>query len=130
MTTEERSNLMSRVRSKNTAPELITRKMLHSLGYRFRLHKKDLPGSPDIVLPRYRTVIFIHGCFWHGHSCSKGKIPSSNSQFWREKIESNIKRDKQREGSLESLGWKVITIWECEIKKSHELGMFLKSRLK
>jgi len=121
---------MSRVRSKNTAPELAVRKLLHSLGYRFRLHKKDLPGSPDIVLPRHKTVFFIHGCFWHGHTCSKGKMPKSNSQFWNEKIAGNIQRDRHGRKSLENLGWNVITLWECEIKKSHELGTLLKSILK
>ena len=107
---------MSRVKSKNTWPELFIRSRLHSLGYRFRLHKKGLPGHPDIVLKKYKTVIFINGCFWHGHTCPRGKLPNKNHAFWLEKIEKNKARDKENIEELELLGWNVIIIWTCESK--------------
>jgi DNA mismatch endonuclease, patch repair protein len=111
-----RSRMMSGIRGKDTKPEIIVRKALHKAGYRFRLHRKDLPGNPDIVLPKYRTVIFVHGCFWHGHMCKNFKWPKTRPEFWREKIEGNIERDKRDIAALEALGWNVKVIWECEIR--------------
>ncbi|HML88955.1 MAG TPA: very short patch repair endonuclease [Methylomusa anaerophila] len=116
---QKRSSIMSKVHSKDTKPELIVRKLLYSMGYRFRLHRTDLPGKPDIVLPKYHTVIFVHGCFWHGcPSCSHGeKRPQSNVEYWDKKINRNIERDQKNAYLLEGLGWKVLIIWECELKK-------------
>lgn len=112
---------MSKIRGKNTKPEKILRSALFSLGYRFRLHRKDLPGKPDIVLPKYKTVIFVHGCFWHYHAdCREGRVPSTNSKFWKEKLEKNVNRDKQHNEKLSAAGWKVITVWECEVERHLE----------
>ena len=109
---------MSKIRSKDTKPEKILRSALHNLGYRFRIHKKDLPGEPDIVLSKYHTVIFVHGCFWHCHSeCREGRIPSSNSAYWADKITKNVARDLKNKDALKDQGWKTITIWECEIER-------------
>ncbi|MBN2572335.1 MAG: DNA mismatch endonuclease Vsr [Ignavibacteriales bacterium] len=116
-TSEKRSEVMSKIRSKNTKPELLIRSELYKLGYRFRLHQKNLPGKPDIVLKKYSTVIFIHGCFWHYHKkCRDGKIPNSNIEYWKNKLINNSKRDKKHKSQLKKIGWHVITIWECEIK--------------
>ena len=116
---EIRSFNMSRIRGKNTKPELIVRKLLHLNGFRYRLHVKDLPGKPDIVLPKYKTVIFIHGCFWHGHEhCKYFVIPKTRSDWWLNKINSNILNDVKAAQTLTSNGWKVITIWECQLKKA------------
>jgi DNA mismatch endonuclease, patch repair protein len=118
---KKRSEVMSKIKGKNTKPEIILRSALFKRGYRFRIHKKDLPGKPDIALPKYRTVIFVHGCFWHYHKdCREGRIPSSNSNFWKEKLERNISKDKRHIESLESAGWKVIVVWECEIERHFE----------
>lgn len=115
---EKRSQVMSKIRSKNTKPELILRSALHQLGYRFRVHRKDLPGKPDIVLPKYNTVIFVHGCFWHYHKeCKEGRIPDTNSKFWKEKLIKNIERDSKHQIKCEELGWKVIVVWECEVER-------------
>lgn len=112
-----RSYNMSRIKSKNTKPEELVRKYLFSKGFRYRKNDKRLPGSPDIVLPKYKTVIFVNGCFWHGHEgCRYFVWPESNKDFWRNKIETNIARDNKKTASLESMGWKVITVWECELK--------------
>lgn len=119
---EKRSNVMSKIRSKDTKPEMILRSQLFRQGFRFRVHRKDLPGKPDIVLTKYRTAIFVHGCFWHLHeNCKEGRIPKSNSPYWQKKLENNVKRDKDNICSLELQGWKVIVIWECEIEKRDEL---------
>lgn len=113
----KRSEVMAKIRSKDTTPEVLLRSLLHKSGYRFRLHKKDLPGSPDIVFPKYSTVIFVNGCFWHHHEgCRDGKIPKTRSDWWRSKLERNIKRDKKTNRLLRKLGWSVLVIWECEIK--------------
>ncbi len=113
----KRSALMARVRSKNTKPELIVRKMLFSMGFRYRVHVGSLPGKPDIVLPKYNTVIFTNGCFWHSHECLKGQTkPKTNIDFWVNKIKGNIKRDHENEKKLKDLGWNVSTIWECQTK--------------
>lgn len=106
---------MSKIGGKNTKPEILVRKFLFSKGFRYRINVKTLPGKPDIVLPKYKTVIFINGCFWHGHNCKKGKLPSSNIDFWREKISNNKSRDDKNSDLLIKLGWKVIIIWQCEI---------------
>ena len=114
---EQRSRNMSAIKSKNTKPEIKVRKVLHSMGYRFRLHSKDLPGSPDIVLPKYKTVIFVHGCFWHRHqNCKYASTPKTRQEFWNKKFNENINRDKINQENLSSKGWKIIIIWECEIK--------------
>ena len=115
---EQRHQCMSNIRGKNTKPELIVRKFLFSKGLRFRLHRKDLPGNPDIVLPKYKTVVFINGCFWHGHEgCKYYRLPKSNVEFWESKITNNKNRDVLNEIKLRELGWKVIRIWECEIRR-------------
>jgi DNA mismatch endonuclease (patch repair protein) len=112
----ERSERMSRIRSSNTSPEVALRRALHALGLRFRLHRKDLPGRPDIVLPRYRTAIFVHGCFWHRHDgCKIASTPKSNTEFWMEKFNRNIARDTRSREMLEAQGWRVIVVWECEL---------------
>ncbi len=115
---EKRSEVMSKIRGKNTKPEILLRSALFKLGLRFRIHKKELPGKPDIVLPKYKTAIFVHGCFWHYHKdCREGRIPNTNSKFWKEKLEMNIKKDEDNVLKLKTIGWKVLIIWECEIEK-------------
>ena len=114
---QKRSDIMSKISGKNTKPEILVRKFLFSKGFRYRINVKTLPGKPDIVLPKYKTVIFINGCFWHGHNCKKGKLPSSNTDFWKEKISNNKSRDDKNSDLLVKLGWKVIIIWQCEISK-------------
>jgi len=115
---EKRSEVMSRIRGKNTKPEIILRSQLFKRGFRFRIHKKNLPGKPDIVLAKYRTVIFVHGCFWHYHKdCKEGRIPSTNSKYWKEKLIKNVEKDNRHIRELEGLRWRVIVIWECEIEK-------------
>ncbi len=117
-TTEKRSQVMSLVKSKDTKPELKVRSALHSLGFRFRLHRKDLPGCPDIVLPMYRTVVFVHGCFWHQHKgCRKAKLPKQNARFWAAKLRRNARRDVEVRNQLRALGWKVVILWECRLGK-------------
>jgi len=124
---EHRSWNMSRIRSGNTKPEIIVRSLLHRMGYRFRLHKKDLPGKPDIVLPKYRTIIFVHGCFWHRHSeCRYAYTPKSRIDFWEEKFTRNIERDQEVKGELETMNWKVLTVWECETRDVQSLMTKLK----
>jgi len=116
ITPEKRSRIMSKIPSKNTKPEILVRKWLHSQGYRFRLHPKDLPGKPDIVLPKYKTAIFVHGCFWHGHpSCKNAKRPDQNAAFWNAKIDRNMERDSLNMVKMKGLGWKVLVIWECMV---------------
>jgi DNA mismatch endonuclease, patch repair protein len=111
-----RSRMMSGIRSKDTKPEMIVRRALHKAGFRYRLHDGRLPGKPDIVLPKYRTVIFVHGCFWHGHLCKDFKWPKSRVEFWRAKIEGNVARDARNLELLERAGWRVAVVWECSIK--------------
>jgi DNA mismatch endonuclease (patch repair protein) len=111
----KRSALMARVRDKHSKPELVVRRMAHSLGYRFRLHRKDLPGTPDLLFPKSRKAIFVHGCFWHRHKgCSRTTSPKTRSHYWAAKFETNIKRDAIKERHLRALGWEVLVIWECE----------------
>jgi len=115
---EARSMSMSHIRSTNSKPEEIVRKYLFAEGFRYRKNVKKLPGCPDIVLPKYKTVIFVNGCFWHKHDCPRFVWPSSNQDYWRPKILRNVERDNQSRKGLETLGWKVITVWECELKKN------------
>ncbi len=114
---EKRSAIMRAVKSENTKPEIALRKALFSLGFRYRLNVKNLPGKPDLVFPKHRTVIFVHGCFWHGHNCKRGKrVPKTNRAYWTEKIARNKARDRKNAAALRRLGWRVVTIWECKIK--------------
>lgn len=113
-TPEQRRRIMQAVGSKNTGPELVVRRLLHSLGYRYRLHPPDLPGKPDIALPGRRKVVMVHGCYWHGHDCKKGRLSKSRLDFWGPKIEANRRRDAEKEQALGRLGWSVATIWQCQ----------------
>lgn len=116
---EKRSWNMSRIKGKDTKPELIVRSILHSMGYRYRLHQKNLPGKPDLVFKKYRTVIFVHGCFWHRHDgCRYAYNPKSRMKFWREKFKATVERDRKKAAELRSAGWKVIVVWECELNKN------------
>ena len=119
---EQRSRNMSAIKSKNTKPEIAVRKVLHSMGYRFRLHSKDLPGSPDIVLPKYKTVIFVHGCFWHRHeNCKYATTPKTRKEFWNKKFTTNIERDSEIHEKIKNLNWRSVVIWECETKNIENL---------
>lgn len=114
---------MSRVGGKNTTPEMVVRRVAHSLGLRFRLHRKDLPGTPDIVFPKWKIAIFVHGCFWHRHSgCAKASTPKSRTDFWQGKFDSNVQRDEKNARLLQDQGWSVLTIWECETKRPGRVG--------
>jgi len=126
---DQRRRIMQSVGTKNTGPELKVRRALHALGFRFRLHRKDLPGSPDIVLPKWRTAIFVHGCFWHGHGCSKGRAPKSRLDYWLPKIEANRERDVTNENRLREQGWQVLTIWQCEIVSHGTIAEHLESAI-
>lgn len=117
---QQRSYNMSKIRGKNTKPEMVVRKWLWSEGYRYRLHKKNLPGTPDIVFSSHKKVIFIHGCFWHKHNCKYFKWPETNKEFWREKINRNIQRDKENCKRLKSIGWNFLILWECELLHCQE----------
>lgn len=120
---------MSAIRGRNTKPELVVRRLLHSLGYRFRLHRETLPGKPDIVLPKYRTVIFVNGCFWHRHAgCRYATFPSTNAVFWQKKFRQNVERDGRNYELLKKLGWNVVIVWECELKQAS--GNVLAEKLK
>ena len=119
---EQRSRNMSAIKSKNTKPEIKVRKILHSMGYRFRLHSKGLPGSPDIVLPKYKTVIFVHGCFWHRHeNCKYASTPKTRKEFWNKKFTENKKRDSEIQEKIKILDWRSVVIWECETKNIENL---------
>lgn len=121
LTPERRSWLMSRIRGKDTVPELRVRRAAHALGYRFRLHRKDLAGTPDLVFPKLKTALFVHGCFWHCHGCRNVSLPKSRSEYWRARFAKNMERDARNKAELESLGWHVEVIWECETKKDTSL---------
>jgi len=113
---------MSRIRSENTSPEKTVRTLMHKMGYRFRLHEKKLPGTPDIVLPKYRTVVFVHGCFWHRHrNCKYAYMPKTRVKFWHEKFHSNVIHDKKIRRKLTRTGWRVIVIWECQIRNKEQV---------
>lgn len=115
--------MMSGIKGRNTSPELLVRKQLHALGFRYRIHCSHLPGKPDVVLPKHRVVIFIHGCFWHGHDCHLFKSPSTNVEFWENKISRNRQRDAEVLADLEHKGWRVLTVWECSIKGKNKVGV-------
>jgi DNA mismatch endonuclease (patch repair protein) len=115
----QRSAMMSAVGREDTSPELVVRRLLHSLGYRFRLHRRDLPGTPDVVLPKYRTALFVHGCFWHAHSaCRFSKLPATRTDFWTQKLNANRNRDQRVQSELLALGWRVLIVWECATRSA------------
>ena len=116
LTPDQRSRVMGRIRGSNTKPELWVRQGLFALGFRYRLHQRQLPGTPDLVLPRFRAVIFVNGCFWHGHDCPLYRLPSTRTDFWQSKIEKNRIRDQKNNTRLRELGWRVLTIWECALR--------------
>jgi len=119
-TPELRSRIMRAVKSGDTAPEMLVRSLAHRMGYRFRLHRKDLPGKPDLVFPRLRKAIFVHGCFWHGHDCARGaRVPKANRDYWIRKIARNRERDMKHLEELSEAGWKSLVIWECELSERH-----------
>lgn len=124
---ERRSALMRRVRQRDTDPELVVRRVAHALGYRFRLHRRDLPGTPDLVFPKYRVALFVHGCFWHRHEgCPRATTPKSRRDYWLPKFAANVERDRRKEEALKSLGWRVLIFWECEINDANSLKRRLK----
>lgn len=130
LTAEQRQRCMAAIRSKDTKPEVKVRRLIHAMGYRFRLHQRDLPGSPDIVLPRHHKAIFVHGCFWHMHRCRYGRVrPVTNKEFWEKKRQGNVDRDRRNVRALRRMGWKVLVVWECwtrDITKlERRLGDFL-----
>jgi DNA mismatch endonuclease (patch repair protein) len=127
----KRSQIMSSVRPYDTQPELLVRSMVHRMGYRFRIHKQGLPGNPDIVLPKHKKVIFVHGCFWHGHrECSRSKRPGTHQAFWGKKLDSNMARDKRQLRELRKIGWDVLVVWQCQLKNQtglqNKIECFLK----
>src|SRR6266481_1510146 len=128
-TKEQRSRIMKSVGSRDTRPELTVRRLLHRLGYRYRLHRKDLPGRPDIVFPGRKKAIFIHGCFWHGHDCDKGKLPKSRAEYWTGKIKTNQDRDARAIASLEGAGWQTLSVWQCELKGLNRIDRVLREFL-
>ncbi len=113
---KKRSEIMSKVRSEDTYPEVLVRRKLHHLGFRYSLHRRDLPGTPDIVLPKYRTVVFINGCFWHGHNCKRPKTPKSHTDYWKKKFKKNQERDRRNIATLLSSDWRCAVVWECALK--------------
>jgi DNA mismatch endonuclease, patch repair protein len=131
VTREKRSALMAGIRKEDTWPELVVRRLLHRLGFRFRLHRRDLPGRPDLVLPRHRTAVFVHGCFWHCHTCPKGTTkPVNNRAFWHKKLADNEARDARNRQLLEAAGWHVVVVWECETASADLLTRKLCQTLK
>ena len=123
LTREQRSRCMSRIRSKDTKPEIAVRRIVHGMGYRFRLHRKDLPGKPDLVFPKYQAVILVHGCFWHGHDCHLFKWPRTRTEFWHAKIRRNRERDLEVRDALHRAGWRIMTVYECALKGRTRLSM-------
>jgi DNA mismatch endonuclease (patch repair protein) len=125
VSSERRSANMAAIKGKNTGPELAVRKALHAAGFRFRLHRPDLPGKPDLVLPKYGTAVFVHGCFWHKHKyCPNARIPKTNIKFWVRKLDANALRDIKNKRRLEELGWRVYVVWECELKMKSQKWLF------
>ncbi|MEM9706697.1 MAG: DNA mismatch endonuclease Vsr [Pseudomonadota bacterium] len=127
----KRSQVMRAVKSQNTKPELLLRKALHARGLRYTLHRSDLPGKPDIVLPKYKTVLFVHGCFWHGHDCKRGaRVPKTNTDYWLAKINRNRARDDLNRNALQALNWRVFTVWECALKDLSNTADFLSDAIR
>ncbi len=123
LTPEARSALMARIVGRNTGPEMAVRRLLHAMGYRFRVNRRDLPGTPDIVLPGRRKLVFVHGCFWHGHvGCGRARVPQTNQAYWAEKIDRNRRRDAARVRQLRRLDWAVAVVWECQVRDAERLG--------
>ena len=120
---------MQAVGTKDTTPELTVRRLLHSMGYRYRLHRKDLPGTPDIVFPSRKVAIFVHGCFWHSHGCKKGQPPKSRLNYWQPKLAKNVERDRTKQEHLEALGWRILIVWQCETTDLEELASKLRRTL-
>ena len=117
LSAEKRSWNMSRIKGRDTKPEIAVRSLLHRMGYRFRLQRKDLPGKPDIVLPKYKTAIFVHGCFWHAHGCKDSGIPKTNTGFWQKKLADNVQRDVRKQQQLLETGWRILVAWECQLNE-------------
>ncbi len=122
LTMERRSANMAQIKDRDTKPEMVVRRMVHGMGYRYRLHRKDLPGKPDLVFGPRKKVIFVHGCFWHQHTCREGRIPGTRQEYWEPKLHRNVERDAENSNRLKAMGWEVLVIWECEIYDSHSLG--------
>lgn len=121
---------MAQVKSKNTTPEIVVRRAAHSMGLRFRLHREDLPGRPDLIFPKWRAVVFVNGCFWHSHEgCSRARVPRSNNVYWTRKLDRNVQRDRDNTRSLRKAGWRVIVIWECETKDPQKLARILRRKI-
>lgn len=128
---EVRHRTMQAVKSEGTGPEMTVRRLAHGMGYRFRLHRKDLPGKPDLVFPRLGKIVFVHGCFWHGHDCARGsRVPVQNRDYWTRKVQRNTARDDATRTALEKLGWDVLVVWECELKDSARVARRLKAFLR
>jgi DNA mismatch endonuclease (patch repair protein) len=130
LTVDQRRRCMQAIRSRHTQPEIIARCFLHRLGFRFRLHVAQLPGRPDIVLPRFKTVIFVHGCFWHSHRCSRAVVPKTRQNYWVPKLNNTRQRDIRHKRLLKKYGWEVITVWECEVQNSRMLTKRLQSLIR
>jgi len=126
---EGRSRLMSKIKGSNTKPELVVRSLLHRLGFRFRLHRRDLPGTPDIVLPKHQAVIFVNGCFWHRHTCKAGHVPKSRESYWAPKLDKTQSRDARNQAELVAQGWRVKVIWECEVTEIEALTQTIREFL-
>ncbi|WP_121495730.1 very short patch repair endonuclease [Pseudomonas aeruginosa] len=130
LTPQERSLMMGKIKGQNTKPELVVRSLCHAMGLRFRLHRKDLPGTPDLVFPKYQLCLFVHGCFWHRHpGCKYAYTPKTKLDFWLPKLQRNMERDKEKEDALRELGWQVEVVWECETKRPELLRLRLKDIL-
>ena len=130
-TPEQRSRIMRAVKGTDTAPEMTVRRLIHGMGFRFRLHRKDLPGKPDIVLPRLHRVVFVNGCFWHGHDCARGaRAPKANAEYWRAKIARNSERDAANIATLKATGWRTEVVWECELKELEKMKTRLRRFLR
>ena len=130
LTQEQRSRCMSNIKGKDTKPEMFVRRLVHAMGYRYRLHRRDLPGTPDLVFPKHRKVIFVHGCYWHRHNCPEGQVRAkTNSEFWENKIQGNVARDLRNQAELERMGWQVLLVWECWTKDPAKLESIIKNFL-
>ncbi|MBI5722748.1 MAG: DNA mismatch endonuclease Vsr [Planctomycetes bacterium] len=125
-----RSQIMARIKGMDTVPEIMVRRVLHRMGYRFRLHVSELPGKPDIVMPRHKLVVLVNGCFWHGHKCSDGHRPKSNTEYWIRKLDRNIVRDKQTKRLLRKKGWRVVTIWTCQCREKNKIESIIHKAVK